>query len=376
MLMSRMMWLLAAFWLVGACKPEVNEDSHAMHIIGENDMQKLYPMDGEYQEFAHGISASVLLVMDFPETKSKRYCSGFIFEKKDDYLKVLSNHHCFAVQEEKTGKATETLVTDICSKVQVYFNAVEGLESSLSRGYCVEGTLVTSFTADIAVFAVAGDIPSTVEAIKIVHEEELDVEESEAYIIHYPKNTEYITASADFGHVRLPAAIITSSNCNILGNFAPEQFDKNPVLALSYKHTCDLTDGSSGSPLISQSSHNLVGLNWGGVKSRTTYGTETETEVSNAAVKPSHILSFLHDNVDFDSRIADLVALAKESRGSSAEETTTASGSDGAGCATLVAASPPRNVGITWWFLLLLPCSMSMVLLRSSRRRLPNKPSF
>ena len=352
-------WYVLAVFFAGACKVQPVTSSRVMHVIGEDHMHPLSPADPEYSQFAQGIKASVLLAMDFPG--SKRYCSGFIFEVREDYLKVLSNHHCFAVQDEdNNGLATEELIEDVCSMTQVYFNALEGLESSITKGYCVEGTLSTNFVADIAVFAVAGDIPANVQSISIASGSDVEISQEPAYIVHYPLGKEYVYPSPDLGSARLPAAIITNRDCRILGDFAPEQFEKNPVLALSYKHTCDLTKGSSGSPLLSQSSHELVGLNWGGVK--TTVGDQTD--VSNAAVKASHILTFLNNDSGLDESIEALIAkhstttkgdFAATGKSSSKSE----SSSSASGCSSLgVRVKSSQGTVAAWWLLCLLPWSL------------------
>ena len=303
-----------------SCKPpqvqDGKDDSQSQHIIGNNDVMPLTVPLGEdhvYHKFLTGINASVLLSLTAPGSLTTRYCSGFVFEKHDSYIKVLTNHHCFAIKSEDTGLSTDKLVTNACENTKVYFNVVRGMESAITHGACVPGSLITNAHADIAVFAVSGDIPPNAQPIRIINEKMIDggVINKPAYMIHFPLSSEdnaidaeYVTPAPELNVARLPAARITSENCKISGEYDRKQQDNINVLYFSFKHTCDLTEGSSGSPLISQETHNLIGLNWGGVKTRVGDG---EPELSNSAIKPSHIIEFLEEDPDLDERIQSLL---------------------------------------------------------------------
>ena len=318
-----------------SCKPSLLDISRVSHVIGINDMIVLNVETPEYQSFNQGINAAVLLVTQLDQkTGSKRFCSGVIYHiQGNNFARILSNHHCFAQQDEKTGLASEQLLENACEKTRVYFNAVSGKEGIISKAQCVPETLITNYMADIALFIVAGEIPPQSQTIAITGRDNTISEGKNAYIIHYPLGKEFIYTSRNLGNQRLPAAIITNKNCKILGNFNDDQWKHHPILAISFKHSCDLTKGSSGSPLISQESHELAGLNWGGVKS--TVGEKEET--NNAAVKPSYVRNFIDNHEMLDDKINSLIEKANRSNSQSTKKSITEIASEKlqAGCSTI-----------------------------------------
>ena len=301
--------LVFSFFLIiitiSSCKPQDIFVSKVSHVIGVNDMLKLSVGSEEYDNFDKGIRSAVLLSTQLDKHGSKRFCSGVIYHiQGNNYARVLSNHHCFAKQDEKTGLASEELIEYACEKTRVYFNAISGKEQIITRAQCVPETLVTNYMADLSLFVVAGSIPKEARSISISATDDSILKQKKAYIIHYPLGTEFVYTKKSLGGHRLPAAIITSNNCNVMDNFRNEQFEKNPILAVSFRHSCDLTKGSSGSPLITQESHELAGINWGGVKS-----IVGEKEViSNAAVKPSFVKTFINDHYQLDEKIQELIS--------------------------------------------------------------------
>lgn len=303
--------------------------SSTFHIIGGNDMDALRREDfngDHYRTFNKGISASVLIMIRLEE--GRRFCSGFIYELNEAQAKIITNHHCFAVQDDATNMATYEVIGGVCDVTTVFFNATLGLEHKIEAARCTGDSLRTEHRADIAAFTVEplsmdGTFPEEITSIPITTSSEVGFNEP-AYIVHYPLDAgdaiiSYHGHEMD-GNLRgeLPATIITQDNCKIVGEYMDvSEWESNPVLAMSFKHTCDLSKGSSGSPLISQVSHEVIGLNWGGVKTmRKSSGEEQQVEVSNASIKPDCIHSFLKDPSNLESCISDpLFAMSLSQKG-------------------------------------------------------------
>ncbi|MCY4444164.1 MAG: trypsin-like peptidase domain-containing protein [Proteobacteria bacterium] len=382
--------------LVGGCKGK-HKISLVSHIIEENDMTVIHSHSDTFQRHMPGIKASVLLVVRLDNVR--RYCSGFVTDvvkkviQTDDgseeevnrFLKILTNHHCFAIQDEDSGLAKDKLEDNVCAKTDIYINAVQGSENEIYKGHCVVGNkeenekdfLETNYYADIAFFwakAADGNIfPNSIEPIAI---EQGAVAGQEAYIVHYPLGTDYVHTIPELGGLRLPAAIITENSCSIIGDFNENQWEENPVLAVSYKHTCDLTKGSSGSPLLAKGTHKLLGLNWGGVKMTT---KDNQVDLSNAAVKSSYVAKFLNDQVNFDQQVKQLIsrhqsASATAARGTGEGGATNISqgnqDADSQGCAALAAtgSDSSSSLQVLFFLLLLLPFFVCFWEVRSKKK--------
>ncbi|MCY4380782.1 MAG: trypsin-like peptidase domain-containing protein, partial [Proteobacteria bacterium] len=224
-----------------------------------------------------------------------------------DHIRILTNHHCFAISDE-TGKSTDKLRPNVCEHTQVVFNTTQGVkESEIVVADCFPNTLASHPTTDIASFVVTGNIPASIDSLKIRNNDDIE-KEMPAYIVHFPIGVDYIHLNRNQKSIRLPATIITEDDCKVLGDFEPIQWNNNPVLALSHKHTCDLTEGSSGSPIIDQKTNEVIGINWGGVKS---IRDNSEYEISNASVKASFIQQYLYDYYQLDPQIDTLLAGAE-----------------------------------------------------------------
>lgn len=277
--------------------------AHLLHVIHPNDIKPLSLHDYEYlQAYHQGINASVLIMLELDE--GRRFCSGFIFEKRGSEVEILSNHHCFS-QYGVAGAAELDLIAGACGRTKVFFNAIQGAQGNLAVAECVEGTLDTDHRADIASFrarSISGPLPKAVTHLNIASPESTDFSQ-DAYIIHYPIDVAHVL----YEGTTVPGTTITESDCQIIGEYvATEEWESNPVLAMSFKHTCDLSQGSSGSALIAKDTHEVLGLNWGGVKTIKKQGSSNqETDVSNAAIKPSCIYGYLYDRDNLEGCVSD-----------------------------------------------------------------------
>ena len=302
-------WTIAWVVILAGCKPMTAEydnpdrGSQVFHVIHPNDIKPLSRYDHEYMTvYRKGINASALIMLTLDT--GRRFCSGFIYEINGPEIGILSNHHCFS-QTDSAGAAAFELLDGACARTKVFFNTTEGSENELTTVRCIEGTLDTDYRADIASFkaiSANGRLPAGIESLTVASADNTDFA-TEAYIVHHPLNVAYLRYKGN----TIPGATITESDCQIIGEYvATEEWESNPVLAMSFKHTCDLSKGSSGSALIAKASHEVIGLNWGGVKTVKKQGSSSqELDVSNAAIKPSCIHGFLHDRANLEGCVND-----------------------------------------------------------------------
>lgn len=384
--------LIAAVMLSYACRPMTtpyNEypglAAHLLHVIHPNDIKPLSLHDYEYlRAYRQGINASVLIMLELNE--GRRFCSGFIFEKRSSEIAILSNHHCFS-KYGVAGAAELDLIQGACGRTKVFFNAIQGTQGDLALAECVEGTLETDYRADIASFQarmITGTLPQEVTSLTIASPESTDFSQ-EAYIIHYPIDVAHVL----YEGTTVPGTTITESDCQIIGEYvATEEWESNPVLAMSFKHTCDLSQGSSGSALIAKGTHEVLGLNWGGVKTIKKHGSSNqETDVSNAAIKPSCIHGYLYDRENLEDCVSD--PLFSRSFASSDSSSVQPQTTDGVavdrwmGCAAMahpslsaaavdvVPATRDQKMG---WIMMLLWLWLPPVLLQLHHHRLRQSP--
>lgn len=320
--------------LASSCRPmtdgyEAYSDwgGRVMHVIHPNDIKPLRRGDIEYlRQYRKGIQASVLIVVQLDE--GRRFCSGFIHEIRGSEIEVISNHHCFSLYEDVAASSSYDLLEDACARTKVIFNATEGFEENLASAQCIEGTLETDYRVDIASFRAVsddGELPENIESLSIALSDETDFS-AQAYIIHHPLDVAFVR----YKNTALPGATITESDCQIIGEYVSrEEWQSSPVLAMSFKHTCDLSKGSSGSALISKDTHEVIGLNWGGVKTlKKEGGSNKELDISNAAIKPSCIHDYLYDRANLENCVSDPL-FARSFSDSSAQQTSTSSNQDG-----------------------------------------------
>ena len=109
--------LFAGFSVTG-CKKKV-ESSRVAYIIGDDDMNIIDSGSETYKNYKEVIDSSVLIVTG-TSSGTSQFCSGVLVNVEGN-IRVLSNHHCFAVKDE-SGLATPTLLDTACSKTSVYFN--------------------------------------------------------------------------------------------------------------------------------------------------------------------------------------------------------------------------------------------------------------
>lgn len=295
-----------------ACKKQVSS-SRTAYVIGEDNMESIDQSSDPYVKYKDTIESTVLIVTQTP-TGGAQFCSGALVQGKTS-LRILTNHHCFAIKGEN-NLATPTLLSTACQKTKVYFNVIQGALDAVTRASCIEGSLINDFNADLASFSIQGQIPANIRPLDFY--ESNDVENRAAFIIHYPSRADSFAFVKSAGG-RLPVATLTEDDCKINGRFPESEWRQLPVLSVSYRHECDLIQGSSGSPLVDLESRKLIGVNWGGIQVKTGSDLRVDNAATSAQYAKEFILSEGAPN-RVSSLLTSIVAKSKQEAASSEED--------------------------------------------------------
>lgn len=307
--MKNLLKIFAILLLASSCKKQV-ERSTVSYVIGDNNMKVLEFNSEVFGQFKSAINSTALIVTE-TDTGSKKYCSGVLVQGANTQ-KILTNHHCFAVPGQN-GLATENLIPTACRETTVYFNMIEGVQDSATSAECIEGSLITDFAADLATFSISGTLPENAKPIPLMTDS--DVAGRAAFIIHYPVESSKLVYVNKFGG-SFPLATITYEDCKVIGKFPQDEWKQIPVLSVSHRHTCDLIQGSSGSPLIDLETNRLLGVNWGGIKVQ----SGGDLRVDNAATSAAYATQFLQHQGAPNTMASNLQSLVTQSKQETSKE--------------------------------------------------------
>ncbi len=317
------------------------------------------------------LNASVMIATRL-ESKRVKFCSGTLIgpETGADGYRVLSNHHCFAVADAD-GKATQAMIPEACKGTTAYFGFLRGQAGEATPVACKPGSLRTNFDGDLSVFTLASKPPEKHRPI-VINEKEDGLENRAALIVHYPDVDAEMEVPPD-GGPKLPTAAATLNDCKVVGPFAVSEWDLDRTLPFSFRHTCDLIHGSSGSGLIDAKTGKLLGVNWGGIKISYDDGVRTD----NVATRARYVLAFLNGTVEDEMKqiearrqSADAVASTKAEGGELKGRTQTVAENVKKRCG-VVAEHPARSHALALVLALLAPfCVLRpSALQRSSGRK-------
>ena len=352
--MSLTKFLVGLCVISSSCKP-TKEISLAGYILGPtNDIAPASTHDDAEFNIPNTVKNAAVLIATSIAGGKVKFCSGIIIasETKGSYPRVLTNHHCFAKSDDR-GMALEGLVKEACRDTTVYFGFVDKAKAPIKKVDCKPGSLRTHYASDLAIFALADDLPENTEPIKI--SAKAYAANREAYIIHYPDIPENLVIPPG-ETVQLPVASITDNDCATKGWFPEDEWKLDRALPYSIRHTCDLLHGSSGSALLDKSTHQLLGINWGGIKIK--YANEVDSV--NAATSVNYVSAFIDERLDvLEKPIPDPNATPTKSRAALDAENAAAEtrqhrrGMDIIKCGTLVENSSPTQKLVTAFGLLL-----------------------
>lgn len=273
-----------------ACK-KIWTSSRTGYIVGPDDIK---PVDSKTVERIPPdvLDAAVLLATKLRDG-SVKFCSGTLIGPKEasNYLRVVTNHHCFASSTDD-GDAMKEVFPETCTNTTVYFGFNKVKSNQLTTLGCRAGTFRSSYDFDVAVFDVAGNVPSEFKPLEFWNDEKSS-DGRDALIVHYPDITSNLAKPAG-EKTPLPLASVTLDDCKVLGRFDVREWDLDRTLPVGVRHTCDLIHGSSGSALVDKEEGTIIGVNWGGIKVNYDSGVRTD----NAATYSKYVQAFMAGKED------------------------------------------------------------------------------
>jgi hypothetical protein len=361
--------LTSGLW-VGCKAKRLLQTSTTAYIIGPSDIQSLSDSSRENVP-QEAMKADVLLATKLASRKTK-FCSGSLIDPQTPGgpMRILTNHHCFAVADEN-GKAQKNLLTEACVATKVYFGFEVSKPDAAFEASCVPGSLRTDYNGDLAVFSISAELPAKYQPLKFYSGPNHGIDRS-AIIVHHPDIEEYSRVPPG-GSVRLPTAAITKNDCKVLGLFDTSEWELDRTLPYSLRHTCDLIHGSSGSALVDRETGTIIGVNWGGIK----ISQGSETRVENVATRGDYALAFVNDSLESFVKgnpalrpqvggVADASPKSEENNEKKPKKNIV-SGITGHACGTLGKASSNSPVWSVWILILgLVPPFAMMMKARKS----------
>ncbi len=281
--------MIAVLSLLEGCKNQKSLVNYGAYILGpQNDIIQI-KNENVANIPKEVLDASVIIVTKVAGGQIK-FCSGTLIEPKEPSGKnrILTNHHCFA-ELGADKKALPTLLKEACTETKVYFGFLaEQAKQALSVG-CEPFSLRTSYEGDLAVFTVSGAEPAGIKPLKLAMNSRTP-DNKQALIVHYPDQPG-MHDTLPGRDAKLPTAQATLNDCKIISDFTPGEWTLDRVLPFSFKHSCDLTHGSSGSAIVDRDTLEILGVNWGGIK----IVYDDGEKAFNAATKISFVKAFLDD---------------------------------------------------------------------------------
>jgi hypothetical protein len=289
---------------LSGCKKKPNEVSRSAYIVGPtNDIVNFGDSSEGSSPKSIDLLKSTALISTLLRSGKIKFCSGVLYQAPEG-LRILTNHHCFAKTGDD-GLSTAELFPAACEGTTVYLGFSPSKNPTPFQTTCAAGSLRTDFQGDLGIFALTDAPPPDYLALTLF--EGGYTKGQKAKIIHYPDVKDNMAAPPG-SKVNLPKASTTLDNCEVIGPFPRQEWELDRTLPYSIRHTCDLIHGSSGSALVTADTHQILGINWGGIK--VTYDDETRTD--NAATRNDYVSEFVtgkKDNPNLGRTSSDAVGV-------------------------------------------------------------------
>lgn len=350
----RKRWFLFTLVLTtvsAGCK-QVSVANRSGFILGTEDNIKRLDETTASSEIEKALKQVVMFATTLSSGQQK-FCSGLLVEVQGNSDKkefaVVSNFHCFAHKNDD-GSVDNQFLPEACLATKVYFGFSYDRASYAEEIDCVPGTLRGDYDGDLSTFLLSRDPGNGAQGAVFWEGDKTPVGE-EAFLIHHPDVKSNYTRVGTDGR-ELPAASVTDADCYSEGDFPKSEWKLDRSLPFSLKHTCDLIDGSSGSPIFHKATGRVLGINWGGIDIAYKKGNEK----TNSATKASFVKGFLDRNIDSIKENARATIEANSKKKNRSSDTTLENLKEQS-CGTL-GASSPRN----YWYSFFL-ISMPLLLL-------------
>lgn len=237
-------------------------------------------------EYGAGIKSSVLLTVPTDQKDLTWFCSGFLIELSERSAKILTNHHCFA-QTSYPHDPTEETMEDACSVAIIFFSlSISDQASAVCHDIEVEEPAL-----DLMILSIEprhDEFPEGIAPIEVSSEALFG---DPAYMVHHPVGHGDMK---NYGELFLPPPMISKDECAITNDNQSLHyaFPNADRVKTSLQHSCGSMPGSSGAAIISQRTHEVVGMHWGKIQVKRD-GSETGTlTIGGGSVKPSCLLGF------------------------------------------------------------------------------------
>lgn len=276
----------------------------AIVIMPPNDIRRVRDVKAttiDEQVFAAAISAAPLIVIDVPDEKNPRFCSGLLVagKAKGKSPRILTVASCFSKKEKAKEAVSITPMADACANTTVYFKQQEIEDTStvvkLARR-CQPGSLRTSTAASLAVFSLDAALPPDYPVTEL-WDDDGDITGRQVFAIHYPSapNANVGKVSIKDTDMLVPSQSLTD-NCTIGGRIperilnATQMQPHRHLFAYSIIHNCDFTEGSYGAGLLDVSTGKLLAVESIGLFLG---GGDGTTLAFNTAVHVKYVRQFL-----------------------------------------------------------------------------------
>lgn len=321
--------------LAFSCKPSnTSQTSRSGYILGpssdievfsaqkQTQSEKFEKIKWDIDKLANSIP---IVVTTHKENETKKsyaqFCSSsLITDPLTDKTLVLTNFHCLAEQIPDPKDSTKSIYTDklsesACTETRIAFGHTEDADPTRIVK-CLAGSARGSYEGDIMVFELEEELDDSYLRLNLSTNSKAT--NSANVAIHYPDIDGHRKLVKEM-RADLPVQSITLQNCNLTTRFPSDQWSLDSTLFASFRSTCDIEHGSSGSALVDVETMEINGLNWGGIEIR----FDKRVDTYNAATSPDYIKAFLEGKEDEYKTIgksSDAIAESSE-KGSQLDKT-------------------------------------------------------
>ncbi|MCX6118015.1 MAG: trypsin-like peptidase domain-containing protein [Proteobacteria bacterium] len=272
---------------VCSCKRKSMTPSYQGFVIGNDDIVRV-ENSGIPESYRNSVEATGSIISMDATSKKNHYCTGALIAPAEGQIlqRVIANAHCFAASADPQN----ALAPWACNDTRIIFGIKFDDLSKFRIGRCKAGSLRVDSKADIAIFDLAEPLDAGV--IPFVISGENKPVGTLAYVVHHPVIDKNMVTPQGM-NFKVPSSVLTQENCALQ---LKEELSRggDDLFAYDLAHSCDIIAGSSGAPIISQATHEIIGLNWGGIE----WGGNGSELKENRAISSGYLKAFVDNNTE------------------------------------------------------------------------------